>query len=85
MHRDVTAQTIDLNKMRDTRYFGSYKHGGVIKGEDGLYFDPRTERWESNGTPIVFAEEFGIKPDVNLFPQLQLSIDRPMFKRNFKQ
>lgn len=68
-----------------TTQIPSNKHGGVIKGEKGLIFDPRTGMRGSNGTSVVFAKEFGIKPDVNLFPQLQLSIDRPMFKRNFKQ
>lgn len=43
----------------------SKKHGGVIKGEKGLYFDPRTGMWESNGTPIVFTKENGIEPHIN--------------------
>ena len=34
--RDVTTETTDLNKIRNARYFGSYKHGGVIKGERGV-------------------------------------------------
>lgn len=57
MHRDVTAQTINLNKMRNVRYFGSYKHGGVIKGERGItdtvwnydYEDPN-EKWFTKDT-----------------------------------
>ena len=83
MHHYETKQKLNLNEIRRNQLKGSYKHGGVIKGEKGLSFNPRTGEWESNGTPIVFTKENGIEPNINLFPQSQLSIKRPVFKRNF--
>lgn len=61
MHRDVTAQTIDLNEMRNARYFGSYKHGGVIKGQSGLEFDLLYDHDDPNN----FNEEYNLD-DVQL-------------------
>ena len=81
----IIKYEIPLWYKRDTSNITYIKHGGIIKGEDGLSFDPRTGVWGSNGTPIVFSKENGIEPNINLFPQSQLSIERPMFKRNFRQ
>lgn len=36
MDYNVAAPAIGLNEMRNKRYFGSYKHGGVIKGQRGI-------------------------------------------------
>lgn len=73
----LTDQKLDLNKARRNEFKGFYKHGGVIKGEEGLTFDPRTGMWESNGTPIVLVEEFDNAPRTSLFLLAQNSIKTP--------
>jgi hypothetical protein len=36
MHRYETKQKLDLDEIRRNQLKGSYKHGGVIKGQRGV-------------------------------------------------
>lgn len=49
--RDVTAETIDLNKIRNARFYGSYKHGGVIKGKRGTSTETSKANHKNAGDP----------------------------------
>ena len=91
MHRDVTAQTIDLNEMRNARYFGSYKHGGVIKGQNGLFnsnYNPYTGRHANPTKANDLAPDVTFSP-LNITLQQKATIGKPftpppMFSSNYQ-